>query len=351
MGFWRVRMLLDNSLFQTNAILSWPEEILLDKMCALQQEIKQNWAIEIYDYELLQHGQGKNFKVTARWQNKTTQLKLKIITIPGYPDLDTLKKCYELLDGKNLPHPKIVAAIKESSVFPYGYILQQWIEGQPLSAHPKVNDPDFLAEKIIAALKPIHNITLSYFYGLVKPPFFSRLSDYFYNIEKAIIDSFAKVPKYPITLKCLEKYNIVDKHFVDLILRKIKKVAVLFPDNITASLLHGDPLPSNLLLSNDKTTMFIDWDETRGGWWGYDIARITYYSTIPDLLKNLISGYADKTLTNELIELGISLEHIRQDLRQLFILGFQPRQDKQYVIEQARLHQQRILDKIEFYSL
>ena len=82
-------------------------------------------------------------------------------------------------------------------------------------------------------------------------------------------------------------------------------------------------LPANIIYSKNKPVI-IDWDETKSNWWVYELARTLYYiHSIP--LAEKFLAYYDHSDTLKEIDLGIRIEHIKQDLRQIYFAVFSSR--------------------------
>lgn len=86
-------------------------------------------------------------------------------------------------------------------------------------------------------------------------------------------------------------------------------------------LLHGDPLPPNMINSLNGWAL-IDWDEACAGWWPYEAARLSYYVERAGLLESFWKLYPHGELGLEDFLRIVALEHVRQHLRQIFQLGF-----------------------------
>ncbi len=86
-------------------------------------------------------------------------------------------------------------------------------------------------------------------------------------------------------------------------------------------LTHGDPLPTNLIKRTNDNYALIDWDEAKFGCWVWDLARLLYYVKEDNLYDSFLSCYQPINCSEKEIKLIITLEHIRQLMRQFFIIG------------------------------
>lgn len=277
---------------------------------------------EIVKIERINRGQGINYKIYCVGKQKP-QFLLKILSIKGYPDIEQLTSCYTLLDKVKVSHPEIVYYDSSNSFSPYGFILQRWIDGiDAAEKYEKLPNHYGWVEDHVTIFKKIHAIKFKRYGALNAKLNFASITEYYANIYAVVANSFGTILKGTYSIHDLENSRIISKGFLDETLEKIINLVSLLNYNAAPVLVYGDMLPTNLIYTSDNNKILIDWDEARASWPIYEVARCLYYVKSPGILAKFVESYSDETMSSAVVNIGIRLEHSRQLLRQLFMLGF-----------------------------
>lgn len=289
----------------------------------LRQALSRNLGEPVTDLKRLGIGQNVNFKVYIDNKEKPNYL-LRVITMKGYPSMDTLEECYRLLDKRDLVYSHKKYFEKEGNIVPYGYLVQEWIEGDDaleIYGEENVEKNTKWLRDFVKVLKSVHTVKLPYFGYLGSGPRYGSLKEYYNNMDVIIDNSFGNVFKKPYTIWDLDRYGITSQGFLKRTFNLVKELADNIKSPSQSVLIHGDVLPQNLIYIKDGMTA-IDWDEARANWWVYELARTSFYMDSKDIINEFIDSYGDTTVSIEDVRTGIKLEHIRQLLRYLFIACF-----------------------------
>lgn len=310
-------------LFETESRYIPGELELNETSCKLKEAISKGLGKKVVKLIQLGNGQNVNFKVYTSEKEEPGYL-LRIITMNGYPSIGTLDECYKHLDTAHIMYSKKVFCDLDSDIVPYGYLVQEWIEGddalEVFGEDGTENNTKWL-EDFAGLLKKVHTIKLPYFGYLGNGPKYESLKEYYYNMDKIIDNSYGKVFKGPYTIWDLDKYNITSPGFLKYTFDCVKELADKITSQAQSVLIHGDMLPQNLIYTKNGPVI-IDWDETRANWWVYEIARASYYLDSKSIISDFIKIYNDCSLSTQDIYIGVKLEHIRQLLRYLFMAAF-----------------------------
>ncbi|ERJ11953.1 aminoglycoside phosphotransferase family protein [Haloplasma contractile] len=291
------------------------EEDVLNQIITIANEEE---SMHITNYERIITGQNIIYKLISKKTNCSYQLK--IIARKGYPCIETLNACYEYLEMININKPKIIYYDTKDYIVPYGYIIQSWIEGEVYS-HKDKDDTEWIVD-FASHLRDVHKIKLNGFGYLGKGPVYPTLKEYFYNMDQIVDHSFGEIFKDYYSIWDLQKYELISDGFLETTFANVKYLANQIKIDPEPILLHGDMLPNNLIQTENGTAL-IDWDESKSGWWVYEIARTLFYiDNKKEHLKSFLKAYNDTQTPLLDIYNGIRLEHIRQLLRKLFMSAF-----------------------------
>lgn len=290
------------------------EESLLNQLVV---RVRETLSLPISGWRRVSSGQNPTYMLFIDGEPQPRYL-LKIPIRKGYPAVASLHICYDLLRQAGLGDYRIVYHDDGDEIVPYGYFVQTWLAGTALDPNAG-NDGDvaWLAD-FLAVLKKVHRIPMPNFGYLANGPQYTSLHDYFVAMDEVIDHSFGDVLVPGASIWDLEEQGFTSPGFLTATFTAVHKQAERIHSSVTPVLLHGDMLPGNLLYTANGP-MLIDWDESRAGWWLYDVARMLYYLPFEEGLAFCLDHYDIGTLSQEEIRLGIRLEHVRQSLREMCI--------------------------------
>jgi len=204
---------------------------------------------------------------------------------PEIPKLEREKEIYNLVNDK-VPTPEIYGFDSSKEILSYSYILMEYIKGSSLGSNAeffKKREKKWLPElgKILAL---IHSFKFDHFWEdspreSVKENL--RFKNYF---------------KKNINLICekLKESREVD----DNELLKIKKYYFsnsLFSISPKASLIHGNFIPSNVIVEGENIKAVVDWEWAKSGHHEEEVATFLYRNLKLDeeLVKLFREGYEE----------------------------------------------------------
>jgi hypothetical protein len=264
--------------------------------------------------EALQTGQGVNFRV------RTLQghYRLKIIVNRGYPSLELLEYLDVELSRHSIPFPRLVHAETVPDLAPHGLVLQEWVEGQDLQTDGTLES---WLVPLVSAVAVVHRVSLSHFGSLGGGLRFADARARIERLVDSVEDSFRGVLQGPCALVELERAGVWREEWLAQVVRRAVDLFEQIEAPPAPVLLHGDALPGNVIVHR-RRHFLIDWDEAQAGWWPYEAARLAYYVERPHLLERFWHHYPhDQLQLPDFLKI-VTLEQVRQRLRQLFQLGF-----------------------------
>lgn len=294
------------------------ENIILEK---LRKVISEKLKLNITSFHRLALGQNINYKVYVENYDRPQYL-LRIITRKGYPSINSLLQCYDMLNSISIRDLQIIYCDTSNRIVPYGYFLQTWIDGKNGDDEMKSRTDHFSwVEDFASISKQVHNIELPYFGYVGEGPKYRCIKEYYYNMDKIIDHSFGEIFKEDFSIWDLEREGITSQGFISETFNKVKDLADKIKSPVKSVLLHGDMFPENMVYTKGGPVL-IDWDETRAGWWVYEIARNLYFMNSKEVAERFIKAYGDSSISMKDISIGIKLEQVRQMLRQMFMCAF-----------------------------
>ncbi|MCM1989036.1 aminoglycoside phosphotransferase family protein [Oceanirhabdus seepicola] len=342
-------------IFQTKEFINPTGDEMKKIHKKISELLKNEYRIEIKNIKEIEDGQNLNYLLEGYEHSgeRNIRLFLKIMSKAGYPDVGTLSTCYELLKSNGFPYYNMVHYDTSSLIAPYGFIVQEWIDGEV-----RVSNSDFYIEEgqslgededipwlrdYAHVLKKIHSIKIDHFgdiKGLVK---FDNIHEYYDNIDEVIRWSFGNVKDEGIVLSDLVEHEILDGDFLRYVLEKVSDLGRKIGAKESV-LIYGDMFPSNIIYKDDEPRI-IDWDECRANWWVYEIARTSYYIENRDFAMKFIEYYDSQDSLEE-IDIGIRIEHVKQHLRKLCIMCMNREKDQQ-LMEKVENFKDKIIDRLE----
>lgn len=300
-------------LFPTFTTYTPQGDDIKDRLPLLQKRIKDTTGTMVVDFKPLGKGMNANFTLFCQGQTRPSY-QLKIISRKGYPPMEKLLACHGLLQGRDIACGRLICHDEGGEVFPYGYIIQAWVEGQD-----GTDRKGWLAEFVLH-LKRLHRIKLPYYGSLGTGPRYETLQAYYQNLDMVIDSSFGKTLQRPASIWDLDEVGLISPGFLPSILETVAALAKRV-SSPKPHLLHGDMSAANIIFSN-KGTCLIDWDEARSHWWPAELARTLFFWDSKGLFYNFIRQYDDQKTPLPEVDIVVKLEHLRQLLRYVFMVGF-----------------------------
>jgi aminoglycoside phosphotransferase (APT) family kinase protein len=290
------------------------EQQLLTQITA---EVSQALDLPITRWRPMGGGQNPTYQLFADRETEPRYL-LKIPKRKGYPAVATLRVCYGLLRDAGVGDYQLVYANESDSVVPYGFFVQPWLAGEAFDAEIDYAHDFAWLDDFLPTVRRVHQIALPAFGYLANGPQYATLYEYFAHMDAVIDHSFGQVFAAPTSIWDLETRGVTTPGFLATTFEQVRTLAAQIATPVQPVLLHGDMLPSNLLRTADGLRL-IDWDESRAGWWLYELARTLYYCPYDALLDYCLERYDVGATSRQEIDIGIRLEHVRQSLRELWI--------------------------------
>lgn len=184
------------------------------------------------------------------------------------PEDGKLEWIEKRLTEHNITHAKTLFYTREDTDFPYGYMVQEFIEGMTGSTailEDHISFEEFY-NKYVSVLQKIHSIKAD---ELGEIPNWSGKVGTFYE------SGIAKYNKIHERLKSLPD---IEKSIHTTVFEEIQKLK-RYDDMYKPVLLHGDPGADNAMLKDDGDLIFIDWDNSVIGSWIEEYAGMTFRGT------------------------------------------------------------------------
>ncbi len=204
----------------------------------------------------------------------------------------------------SIPHAKIIYQSRLSNVFPFGFMIMEFLDGEngeSVIKNGKLSFEEF-HKNLFLSLSKIHQIKIKK-YGLIKA-------------GEGEFETYAefKLNDFRDKKEELLKLKDFNSSLLDGLEVKIKETLSKFEDLFSPTLVHGDATPDNSIYTEDGEVILIDWDDGRSGIWFDDYAWITYCgSHITNkgtlearrkILLNLMDKYEGNALkSNDLLQL------------------------------------------------
>lgn len=340
-----------NVIYKTKKFITPTVDEMKKLHSKISELLKKEYGIEITNIREIEEGQNLNYSMDGydASRNEKVRLFLKIISKDGYPDVESLKKCYVLLNSIGFKYYNIIHHDTSDLIAPYGFIIQKWIDGEVRVSNSDTNLQVEENEEIpwlrdyAHVLKKVHSIKLDHFgdiRGIVK---FDSIHEYYENMDEVIRWSFGNVRDEGIVLSDLVDHGILDGEFLKYVLKRISLLGKKIGPKESV-LIYGDMFPSNIIYENDEPRI-IDWDECRANWWVYEIARTTYYIENKYIAMKFIEYYNSNESIEE-IDIGIRIEHVKQHLRRLCIMCMNREKDHE-LMDKAENIKNSIIDRLE----
>jgi Ser/Thr protein kinase RdoA (MazF antagonist) len=216
----------------------------------------------------------------------------RIFRRPHWPENGKLPWIEEQLSRHNIPHAKTIYYSRESTYFPYGLMISEYIEGKNGidAIYEGTISFEKFHEQLAQLLKKIHKIEIKKFGQVTQGE--GQYDDY---IEY-------RVSKLPSRLNQISDDKDFDHTTTQRVEEVIRKNLQPLQNKLKPVLVHGDPTPDNTIYSSNGQIILIDWDGALSDIWVWDHAWMTYWGSH-------LSKFGD-------------IEERRQKMRESFIKGY-----------------------------
>jgi Ser/Thr protein kinase RdoA (MazF antagonist) len=222
---------------------------------------------------------------------------IRIFRHKYWPGVVRVKHIEKLLKQVSGGHPKTLFLTDESTIFPNGFMITEFIDGK--NGQEAIDQKDVSFEQfhriLFRNLKNIYSVPVSGF-GHLNPEQ-DVCDDYLSFRIDQLNDRFSDMKNSP---EFDEVYRVqIEDIFKDLITplnARIKPVLV-----------HGDPTPLNTIYTREDQVVILDWDNASSNSFMRDIAWLTYWGNSEEE-KNAIRW---ELLLEEFSDMGFNEEELR----------------------------------------
>ena len=227
--------------------------------------VEHDLKIKVISVEKIPTGEfNYSYKITT----ESNILIARIFRQRNSPEDGKLEWIEERLEKHNIPRAKTLFYTRENTNFPYGYMVQEFIEGMSGS---KVILEDHLGfeeffNKYVTILQKVHSIKAD---ELGEIPKWAGKVETFYESGMA---------KYNRVYERIKSLNDIEQSTHEKVLEYVQSLKK-HDDLYEPVLLHGDPGADNAILMKDGEMIFIDWDNSVIGSWIEEYAGMTFRGT------------------------------------------------------------------------
>lgn len=209
--------------------------------------------------------EGGEFNYSYKIKTSDKMLIARVFRERNSPEDGKLEWIEEKLTEYNIPHAKTLFLTREDKYFPYGYMVQEFIEGMSGSEaimEGYISFEEFF-NQFVTTIQKVHNISVD---RLGKIPSWAGKVGTFYE---------AGIAEYHKIHERLKSLKDIDDSIHQTVLEKVKKLKK-YVSMYKTVLLHGDPGADNAILKEDGEMILIDWDNSVIGSWIEEYAGMTF---------------------------------------------------------------------------
>ncbi len=234
---------------------------------------------------------------------------VRVFRYKGWPSKEKLYFIDRKLSEASIPHAEIIRIDRSSEYFPYGFMVQEWIEGIPGDKAVKqgVVERDLLLEENAKILRRIHKIKFEHF-GFFP---FTGDAQSFNTFSPYILFFSGKEGE----LYKLGQEDITSKSLIESAKEKISDLLEKIDFEVQPRLVHADATSENTIWTKDGPVL-IDWDNARSSCWVYDLAWLTFWSD-RERRKNFLDVHGNFGLNNIQVDLLENMFHLVMSLELL----------------------------------
>lgn len=189
---------------------------------------------------------------------------VKVFRSRNWPEAGKLEWVEKQLATLGIPHPRIVFASSDSSVFPNGFTIADHVDGR--DAWEAIDDGSLtterLCEELGQILKRLHSVPVKAFGHLCDGQ----------GVHANFIEQ--RLQRTPQDVDQLAGPH--DEDLYDLVRSRVRQRLLPFEHLYRPVLTHGDPNPHNCILTASGELALVDWDNAASSIWLRDYAHITY---------------------------------------------------------------------------
>lgn len=255
-----------------------------------------------------------------------------------WPDVIRVKYIEELLKHVPNGHPKTLFLTDDSTYFPNGFMISEFVQGK--NGQEAIEDGDITFEAfhrlLFLNLKKMYQIPVTGF-GHLNPE--EETYDDFLSFRlDQLRDRFSE-------LKTIPEFDEVYRVQIEDI---FKERITPLNSRITPVLVHGDPTPANTIYTPEGEIVIIDWDNASSNSFMRDISWLTYWGSHLSsegakenrnevLWKLLLEVFSDSGFSEEELRTLERINHIGISLDLLPYYHFDQQNMEEYEIVKKRL--------------
>lgn len=246
----------------------------------IPQLIKKTLSLDVLSSTKITEGEENHVYLVVAPKKK---IILRILGTPYWAGGQKLSLLSKKLEQNAIPFPKLLYCSLTAEDFPYGYMINEYIEGENSKEAIEKGSITFEAfhRKLFQLLRRVHSVT-NQEYNFLNDTGFDSLIDF--KLDQ-MNWCFAQLT---------EQVDVYEKK--DEVKKILTKVLTPLQHKIQPVLIHYDPMPSNCMYTPEGELILIDWDSAASECFMRDIAWITYWSSQEqrqELWKLFFTAYAD----------------------------------------------------------
>jgi thiamine kinase-like enzyme len=266
-----------------------------------------NFGAEVAGLERITSGE-----VNYSYKTETSKgpFHVRIFRYEGWPSKEKLSFIHKKLSEMSITQADIVHIDRSNRYFPYGFMVQEWIEGIPGDAavNQGVIEENLLLKKNAEILRKIHKIKFEQF-GFFP---FAENNKVFDTFSSYILFFSGKENEFDK----LGREDFDSKKLIEAAKAKIEKLLGKIDFDVQSRLVHADATSENTILTEEGPVL-VDWDNARASCCVYDLAWLTFWSDEQKLYNNFLEVHGNLGLTSPQIKLLEEMFHLVMSLELL----------------------------------
>ncbi len=253
----------------------------------------------------------------------TTERKAYVARVFRYkkwPEDGKLEWIEKQLTKLRIPHAKLLYYSRESTYFPNGFMVSEFVEGmsgKEAVLRGLISETE-LYRQFGTLAKQFHQVRIQKF-GAV-------------NLGKGVYDNFTHMQILGVRkiLNMLTKHTALPTNPYGQVEALINNTLTKHQALIRPCLLHGDMSETNTIVTPKKAIVLIDWDNARAGFWLADFIELSRRQLFDPTWKNspkrmtgarnaFLKGYGKTPFTPRELK---ALEHTLQVIRQIWQMNY-----------------------------